>query len=102
MSGEALSPGHEITFLDGPGETTKLAVDLSPLKAIRLKCIDCSGGSRNEVKLCVIPACPLYPFRFGKRPVYEGQAKRKLSDAQKRSLDAMHEARRAAQADSEV
>lgn len=40
----------------------------SPLKAIRLKCLDCSTGSSNEIKLCVIPDCPLYPYRFGKNP----------------------------------
>ena len=40
----------------------------SPLKAIRLKCFDCSGGSANEVKLCPVTNCELYPFRFGKNP----------------------------------
>lgn len=40
----------------------------NPVKAIRLKCLDCSGGSSEEVKKCVIPHCPLYPFRFGKNP----------------------------------
>ena len=40
----------------------------SPLRAIRMKCIDCSGYSANEVKLCTIPHCPLYEFRFGKKP----------------------------------
>jgi len=28
---------------------------VSPLKEIRLKCLDCSCGSSNEVKLCVRP-----------------------------------------------
>lgn len=46
----------------------EVEVELTPLRAIRLNCIDCSGWSRNEVKLCVIPHCPLYPFRFGKNP----------------------------------
>lgn len=41
---------------------------ISPLKAIRLKCLDCSCGSSNEVKLCPVVKCPLYPFRFGKNP----------------------------------
>jgi hypothetical protein len=41
---------------------------LSPLKAIRLKCLDCSGDSANEVKLCPCRDCELYPFRFGKNP----------------------------------
>jgi hypothetical protein len=42
---------------------------LTPLKAIRAKCLDCCGGSANEVKLCEIEDCPLFPYRFGKRPV---------------------------------
>ena len=41
---------------------------LTPMKAIRRKCIDCSGGSSNEVKLCPVQDCPLYAYRFGKRP----------------------------------
>ncbi|MFZ1935241.1 MAG: hypothetical protein WAU84_16095 [Thermoguttaceae bacterium] len=41
---------------------------LTPLKAIRANCLGCSGGSPAEVRLCVIPECPLYGYRFGKRP----------------------------------
>lgn len=41
---------------------------VAPLKAIRAKCLDCSGDSSNEVKLCVVPDCPLYLYRFGRRP----------------------------------
>ena len=40
----------------------------TPVRAIRLKCLDCSNGSAHEVKLCVIPHCPLYPYRMGKNP----------------------------------
>ncbi len=40
----------------------------TPLKAIRAKCLDCSGDSAPEVKLCVIPHCPLFEFRMGKNP----------------------------------
>lgn len=46
-------------------EKTKL---LTPIKAIRAYCVQCSGGSFTEVKLCVIPHCPLYPYRLGHRP----------------------------------
>ena len=42
---------------------------LRPLKAIRAKCLDCCGGSFTEVKLCEISDCPLFPYRFGKRPI---------------------------------
>jgi hypothetical protein len=38
------------------------------LDAIREKCIDCSGGSQSEVKLCRSMACALYPFRMRKNP----------------------------------
>lgn len=40
----------------------------SPLKAIRAKCLDCSCNQINEVKLCPVTNCALYPFRFGKNP----------------------------------
>lgn len=41
---------------------------IPPLKAIRLKCLDCCCGSSNEVKLCPAEKCPLHPYRFGKNP----------------------------------
>ena len=40
----------------------------SPLRTIRLKCLDCSCGSAFEVKLCPVINCVLYPYRFGKNP----------------------------------
>jgi hypothetical protein len=44
----------------------------SPLKAIRAKCLDCSGDRPKEVTLCPVTDCELYPFRFGKNPNREG------------------------------
>ena len=41
---------------------------LTPIKSIRAKCIDCSGGSHKEVRLCPVKDCTLYPYRMGKRP----------------------------------
>ena len=41
---------------------------MTPLEAIRAKCLDCSGGDTKEVKLCPMTACALYPFRRGKKP----------------------------------
>ena len=38
------------------------------LKAIRQNCLDCMCGQANEVKLCPIAKCSLYPLRFGKDP----------------------------------
>ena len=40
----------------------------TPIKAIRSKCLDCSGGQPGEVRLCPIEACPLWPYRMGRRP----------------------------------
>ena len=41
---------------------------LTPLKAIRAKCLDCCCGSSHEVNLCPCVDCKLYPYRFGKNP----------------------------------
>ena len=53
---------------------------ISPLKAIRLKCLDCCCGSSNEVKLCPAANCPLHPFREGHDPF---RAKVELTPEQK-------------------
>lgn len=50
--------------------------NLTPMKAIRAKCLDCSCGSRKEVAGCVIPDCSLYPYRFGKRPTTIDKSKK--------------------------
>ena len=39
---------------------------MTPLKAIRAKCMECSNGQPNEVKFCPIPDCALYKYRSGK------------------------------------
>ena len=63
----------------------------SALKAIREKCLDCVCGQANEVKLCPVKDCSLYPFRFGKNPFN----KRNLTEEQKKAasdrLKALHE-----------
>ena len=41
---------------------------LTPIKSIRMKCIDCSAGQLKEVRLCPCKNCPLYPYRMGHRP----------------------------------
>ena len=40
----------------------------TPIKAIRLKCIDCCCGQLKEIKLCTVINCALYPYRMGRRP----------------------------------
>ncbi len=41
---------------------------ITPMKAIRLKCLDCCCYQLKEVSLCTAENCPLYPYRKGKRP----------------------------------
>lgn len=53
---------------------------MTPLKAIRAKCLDCCCGQANEVKQCTVESCPLWPLRFGKGP------KKDLTDEQRLAL----------------
>ncbi len=46
---------------------------LTPIKAMRAKCLGCCAGSKLEVKMCGIPECPLYPYRMGKSPARKGR-----------------------------
>ena len=41
---------------------------LTPMKAIRAKCLDCVCGSPYEVRKCTCEDCPLYVYRLGHRP----------------------------------
>ena len=65
--------GHQIGRL--PSEISDEALRAlggpeSPGRAIRAKCIDCSGGSATEARKCVAYECPLWPFRMGKNPFW--------------------------------
>lgn len=62
----------------------------TPLKSIRLKCLDCCAGSSLEVSRCHIETCSLHPFRFGKRP---GTVKREATPEQLERLRKAREAR---------
>ena len=41
---------------------------MSATAAIRAHCIDCCGGSANEVRLCLALRCPSWPWRMGTNP----------------------------------
>jgi len=49
---------------------------LTPIKAIRAKCLECSAGSYKEVAECPIGSCPLYLYRYGKRPKSQSKPKK--------------------------
>lgn len=40
----------------------------TPLTAIKQKCLECSGGDKQEVQHCELPECPLFPYRLGIDP----------------------------------
>ena len=68
---EAIAMGNE---LKAQREAAfKLAQDGAP--DVADVCLECMGGSADEVKRCTAPKCPLYQHRFGKRMVTEAAFK---------------------------
>lgn len=52
-----------------PGDLLAFGYVNSPMKAIRAKCVDCSGGNQAEARKCTATGCTLWPFRMGKNPM---------------------------------
>lgn len=64
----------------------------SPLQTIREHCLECNG-TPNEVKLCPVVKCKLYPYRFGTSP---NRKKREMTEEQKEAAKLrLEKARRA-------
>ena len=56
---------HQMTL----GELIALGHNpISPLKALRLRCIDCYGGCLKSVRGCTSTDCLSWPFRMGRNP----------------------------------
>lgn len=64
---------------------------VSPIKAIRAKCLDCCCDQANEVKLCPSESCPLHPFRFGKNPFLKREMTREQRERAVERLKAARE-----------
>ncbi len=47
------------------GKNGPKVVDLNRRKAIRERCLNCTGWSHKEVTNCIFTDCPLHPFRSG-------------------------------------
>ena len=56
---------------------------VSPLRALRLKCLDCCNESSQEVRLCTAVDCASWPFRMAKKPW-----RRKLDPQERAALQA--------------
>ena len=52
-------------------ETTGNPCPITPVKAIRKKCVDCCCGALKAVAECESVACPIWPYRMGRRPTQE-------------------------------
>ncbi len=65
----------------------------NPVKAIRAKCLDCCCDSANEVKLCPVQTCPLYPFRFGKNPFIQKHYTEEQRAAMRERMNKLNSAR---------
>jgi hypothetical protein len=56
-------------FMEAKAKLKAMGFEPVPvLKAIRTKCLDCSGGMASEVRDCLVRNCALYPFRMGTNP----------------------------------
>lgn len=60
--------GADPVDADGKWQETVPAAD-DVYRAIRLKCLECSGDSRDEVRLCDRRSCPLFAYRLGRQRV---------------------------------
>jgi hypothetical protein len=60
---------------------------ISPIKAIRRHCLDCSAYILKEVRECYIPDCPLYPFRMGHNPNIKKGMRKGNPEALKRARE---------------
>lgn len=71
---------------------------MTPLKAIRAKCLECSCGSPSEVKLCPMTDCALYEFRLGKNPniVLSEEARARKAEVARQNMARLQEKRREA------
>ena len=45
---------------------------ITPMSAIRAKCIECCCGNAAEVRRCEIADCALHPYRSGHNPARAG------------------------------
>jgi len=60
---------------------------MTPLKAIRAKCMDCSAWQPKEVRLCTVEKCALFIYRFGKNPNRKGIGNQAALFAQKTTVE---------------
>lgn len=76
---------------------------MTPIQAIRAKCLDCCCCQVNEVKLCTAIRCPLWPFRLGKNPnIKPREYTEEQREAMRQRLKRTMEAKNGQQADGQA
>ncbi|MGX1256617.1 hypothetical protein AB7M37_001113 [Sinorhizobium fredii] len=54
---------------------------MSPMEAIRVKCLDCCSGQPSEVRACEAVKCALWPFRASVHPYTSARMKNPSQEA---------------------
>ena len=66
---------------------------LSPMKAIRAKCLDCTCDQQAEVRLCEIKTCALWRFRMGREERDELYIRKPMAEKQRMAMEKMRVSR---------
>lgn len=93
---------HELSCVDSPfilfmkeyKGVQLMGRKLTPIKAIRAKCMDCCCGDSKEVAICTVIDCPLHIYRMGTRnaeATLEKRKNRKRTDFTQDTLDKTEE-----------
>src|SRR5215831_18606846 len=71
---------------------------MSPLPALRARCLDCCGEQEKEVALCTAVKCPSWPFRMGTNPWRKppSEARREAARQAMTNLNARRQKRKGA------
>jgi hypothetical protein len=68
MRGQKMSLKHKIKARNGENKM----INLTPLVAIHLHCIECMAFAVRAVKSCENSLCPLHPYKDGTNPCRKG------------------------------
>lgn len=55
---------------------------MTPIQAIRAKCLDCSVYQPSEIRLCEAVGCSLWPFRAGQHPYTKAKTETSAQEAE--------------------
>lgn len=88
QKGENMNTKTDVKLHNGDARPT------SPLSAIKAFCLECCGYSRDDVKGCTAPMCPLWEFRDGHNPYRKGreytdEEKVELAERMKRARESL-------------